>query len=249
MSHGMSYHVDVVFCIDATQSMAPRFSRVKEHVYSFVGEIWASAERRGRYMEVLRVRVIAFRDYKDRTTVPIQQSAFFSLPAEADAFRSYVASIHASGGITGAPKSGLEALTIAMQSAWTTGGDKRRHIIVLWTDGEAHPLEKTNRSLRVRSRTFADQIAVVQQQIHDTFPKDFASLTDLWTNEQIRSRSSKRSSKRLGLFAPDATPWTEITTYWDNVAHMPTNVGDDVTDVVLSDVVELLADLVSFNDI
>ena len=233
MSHGMSYHVDVVFCIDATQSMAPRFSRVKEHVNSFVGGIWASAERHGRYMEVLRVRVIAFRDYKDRTTVPIQQSAFFSLPAEADAFRSYVASIHASGGITGAPKSGLEALTIAMQSAWTTGGDKRRHIIVLWTDGEAHPLEKTNRSLRVRSRTFADQIAVAQQQIHDTFPKDFDSLTELWTKRS-------QTVKRLGLFAPDATPWTEVSTYWDNVAHMPTKAGDDMADEDFDTIFDML---------
>jgi hypothetical protein len=236
MQHGSSYHVDVVFCIDATQSMAPRFSRVKEHVNVFASQIQAYERQRGKYIDALRVRVIAFRDYKDRTTVPIQQSAFFSLPAEADAFRSYVASIHASGGITGAPKSGLEALTIAMQSAWTTGGDRRRHIIVLWTDGEAHPLEKTNRSLRVRSRTFADQIAVAQQQIHDTFPKDFASLTELWTNEQIRSRMAKQ----LVLFAPDATPWTEITTHWDNVVHMPTKAGEGMADEEFSTILDVM---------
>ena len=206
MSHGMSYHVDVVFCIDATQSMAPRFSRVKEHVNGFASEIQAYESRRGKYIDALRVRVIAFRDYKDRTTVPIQQSAFFSLPAEADAFRSYVASIHASGGITGAPKSGLEALTIAMQSAWTTGGDKRRHIIVLWTDGEAHLLEKRPKPAGYPSNILSN----------------YNELADLWHGQLMDARA-----KRLVIFAPETTPWSDIATHWNQVIYLPSQAGKE----------------------
>ncbi len=35
---------------------------------------------------------------------------------------------------------GLEALGYAMKSDWNNDGMKKRHVIVLWTDANTHPI-------------------------------------------------------------------------------------------------------------
>jgi len=40
-----------------------------------------------------------------------------------------------------------------------------------------------------------------------------------------------RNAKRLILFAPDAYPWTDIATNWENCVHYASRAGDGLSDV------------------
>jgi hypothetical protein len=106
-----------------------------------------------------------------------------------------------------APESGLEAVALAVNSPWTTSGDRRRQVIVVWTDSPAQPLTG-----EPAPAPFGDKI-----------PKDFSALTDLWENEQGVMGTS---SKRLIVLAPDGPGWTDISGVWENVVHHPSKAGE-----------------------
>jgi hypothetical protein len=213
------YHVDLALCIDATGSMRDVIERVKENALTFHSQLKSECEKQGKHVDVFRVRVLAYRDYYDTKAPAMSTSDFFTLPTQQNEFKAFVNTISADGG-GDEPENGLEAVALALQSNWTTGGNKRRHVVVVWTDATAHPLEKSGKPTNYPSN----------------MPADFHVLTDSWTNEQIRSRSAKR----LVLFAPDATPWTEISTHWDNVAHMPTKAGEGMADEEFNTILDLI---------
>ena len=60
---GLSYSVDVVFCIDATESMDPFLDVVKENALNFYQDFMDVMEQKKKKVQQLRVRVVAFRDY------------------------------------------------------------------------------------------------------------------------------------------------------------------------------------------
>ena len=79
------FYTDFVICIDATASMAPYLDEVKANALSILQKYVEGVEESGYTLEQLRIKVIAFRDYK-YDEVPMVESAFFTLPEERDAF-------------------------------------------------------------------------------------------------------------------------------------------------------------------
>ena len=60
-------------------------------------------------------------------------------------------------------------------------------------------------------------------------PSNFDELTDWWEDEQ--SGKMRKAAKRLILFVPDASAWTEIGMNWSNAIHHPAKAGLGLSEV------------------
>ena len=223
-SRGLSYAVDIVFCVDVTGSMTPIIDQVKANALRFYDDVQTNLTDKGKNVDQLRVRVLAFRDFAADGSAAMQESPFFTLPADRAGFSDFVNGLMAEGG-GDAPESGLEAVALAVNSPWTTTGDRRRQVIVVWTDAPAQALDA--------SALPADLSARV--------PADFSALTDLWENEQGPMGSS---SKRLILFAPDGPGWSDISAVWENVVHHPSQAGGGLSEVDYGTIIDSIGNSV-----
>jgi hypothetical protein len=218
---GLKYDVDIVLCIDATGSMSPVIDMTKAHALRFYEDLQERMARKGKEFSQLRIRVIEFRDIFVDGEKWLTASSFHELPAQTDAFANAIKSIGVHGG-GDEPESGLEALAMAMKSDWCSGAEKRRHVILVWTDASAHPLEKA--------------VNASSPLLPKELPKGFDQLADFWEQHM------NRQAKRLLLFAPDAYPWTDMGTHWDYTLHFPSKAGEGMGDVdyekILSVIVE-----------
>lgn len=219
---GLKYCVDIVMCVDVTGSMQGLIDKVKNNALKLYDDLEAAMKERDRYIDELRVRVIGFRDYYADGSDTIIESTFFQLPQERDAFAKFVTSLKAKGG-GDEPENGLEALTLAMKSSWTKSGDRRRHVIVLWTDASSHPLEK--------------QQGGKPSSYPKEMPKNFSELTAMWDGQEVMDASAKR----LVLFAPDAYAWTDIANYWTLAIHHSSKAGEGLDDVDYQTILDALA--------
>jgi hypothetical protein len=154
----------------------------------------------------------------------MRESSFFALPEEQVPFSLFVDGLTASGG-GDAPESGLEAVAMAINSPWTRRGDRRRQVVVVWTDQPAHPLG----------------YAVVPPDLASSVPRDFSALTDLWEDPQGPVGAS---SKRLILFAPEGQGWTDISDAWENVVHYPSQAGAGLSDVDYGTIIDSIGNSV-----
>jgi hypothetical protein len=223
-SRGVNYSVDIVFCIDVTGSMDPILDAVKANALGFYDDVQQNLVGKGKNVAQLRVRVVAFRDFVADGDAAIEESPFYPLPDERGAFSEFVNGLIAQGG-GDAPENGLEAVALAIGSPWTTVGDRRRQVIVVWTDQPAHPLTPANVPADLASR----------------IPADFNALTDAWEDEQGRMGSS---SKRLILFAPDGPGWSDISAVWENVVHNPSQAGGGLSEVDYGTIIDSIGNSV-----
>jgi hypothetical protein len=221
---GLSYSVDIVFCIDVTGSMTPILDAVKAHAIGFYDDVQTNLTAKGKNVSQLRVRVVAFRDLVADGDAALEESPFFTLPEERTSFSEFVNGLIAQGG-GDAPESGLEATALAINSPWTTTGDRRRQVIVVWTDQPAHPLDPS----------------AVPADLGSRIPADFSALTDTWEDEQGVMGSS---SKRLILFAPDGPGWSDISAVWENVVHHPSQAGGGLSDVDYGTIIDSIGNSV-----
>jgi hypothetical protein len=221
---GLSYAVDIVFCIDVTGSMTPILDQVKANALRFYGDVQSNLTAKGKNIDELRVRVVAFRDVVADGEQALQESPFYDLPSAQADFSDFVNGLIAEGG-GDAPESGLEAVALAMTSSWTTRGDRRRQVVVVWTDQPAHPLDAS-----VLPPEFADRV-----------PADFSALTDMWEDPQGPLGSS---SKRLILFAPDGPGWSDISGVWENVVHHPSQAGGGLSDIDYGTIIDSIGNSV-----
>ena len=221
---GLSYAVDIVFCIDVTGSMTPIIDQVKANALRFYDDVQANLTAKGKNVDQLRVRVIGFRDFAADGAAALDESPFFTLPDERASFSEFVNGLVAEGG-GDAPESGLEAVALAIDSPWTTTGDRRRQVIVVWTDQPAQQLDAS----------------VLPADIASRVPADFSALTDAWEDEQGRMGSS---SKRLILFAPDGPGWSDISGVWENVVHHPSQAGGGLSEVDYGTIVDSIGNSV-----
>lgn len=196
---GSKTNADVVFVIDATASMQPILDKVKNYALKLYDDIRKGLQDFNKEINQFRVKVIAFRDYYCDGIYAMQESEFFYLPMEAVGFQRYIASIEAKGG-GDRPENSLEAIALAMKSDWTEEGNSRRHIIVLFTDAPAHPLEQA------------------KQGVPKNYPKgmltSYGSLVDAWGQgsciEELSRYNMDKRAKRLILFVPDEEPWEKM---------------------------------------
>ena len=221
---GLSYSVDIVFCIDVTGSMTPILDAVKANALGFYDDVQTNLTAKGKNVSQLRVRLVAFRDFAADGEAALEESPFFTLPAERAGFSEFVNGLVPQGG-GDAPESGLEAVSLAINSPWTTTGDRRRQVIVVWTDQPAQPLDPS----------------VLPADLSSRVPADFSALTDLWEDEQGVMGSS---SKRLILFAPDGPGWSDISSVWENVVHHPSQAGGGLSDVDYGTIIDSIGNSV-----
>ncbi len=217
-----AYAVDIVMCIDVTSSMRPVIDEVKDNAIGFREHFERKLAEKDKRVEQLRVRVVAYRDFAVDADA-LQTSEFFVLPEKQAAFESFVRGLtHGGGG--DAPESGLDALAIAMRSDWVRSLDRRRHVVILFTDAPSHPLGHATG--------------------HSQYPAQVAEsldeLVDQWNGDsQVAAMES--SSKRLLMFAPDAEPWTEMSSVLEYAIHYPSQAGRGMADHDFDEVLELLA--------
>lgn len=223
-SRGVSYSVDIVFCIDVTGSMDPILDAVKANALGFYDDVQTNLTAKGKNVAQLRVRVVAFRDLAADGGAAVEESPFYELPAERASFSEFVGGLTAEGG-GDAPESGLEAVALAINSPWTRVGDRRRQVIVLWTDQPAHPLDPS----------------IIPADLSPRVPADFSALTDAWEDEQGVMGSS---SKRLILFAPDGPGWSDISSVWENVVHNPSTAGGGLSEVDYGTIIDSIGNSV-----
>ena len=91
----LTYHVDMVFCIDATGSMRHVLDFVKQNALNLYRDIADEMEKKHKVISKMRVRVIAFRDYVADGDEAMLSSDFFVLPQQAQVFRDCVEGIQA----------------------------------------------------------------------------------------------------------------------------------------------------------
>lgn len=222
---GLQYNVDIVMCIDATGSMSPIIDRVKANALRFYDDLMEVMLQKAKHINTLRVRVIAFRDFYFDKEKAIEASAFFELPAEQEQFKKFVDGIVADGG-GDEPENGLEALAMAIRSEWNNMGEKRRQIIVVWTDASTHPLEL--------------HPGAKPQCYPPDMPADFDQLTDMWEAGQYISSAAKR----LIIYSPDAYAWTDIANYWENTIHYPSKAGEGLSELDYQTILDAIANSV-----
>lgn len=206
-NYKVTYGVDLVFCIDATMSMDPILDTVKNNALNLYQDFQRVMASKHKRVQTLRVRIIAFRDYAYDQDQAMLVTDFFNLPDQAKDFEACVKSIEADGGGDD-PEDGLEALAYAMKSNWDTTAQKRRHVIVVWSDEGTHDL-----GFGKSSPHYPNGMA-----------KDFDELTEWWGSKRHPGLMDE-TAKRLLLFTPDKPSWNLIRDNWNNVIQYESDAG------------------------
>lgn len=230
-------NVDIVFVIDATESMQPLIDKVKSLTLSFREELEKGLERNKRRIKNLRIKVIVFRDYYVDDKYAMEESRFFILPEEKQDFYNFVSKIRAGGG-GDEPESGLEALALALRSDFVKDGDKKRHVIVLFTDASAHPFEQQKDGIP------NNYPAQMFRNLGDLYQTWGTGQDALGVSIDFSTRMLK-DAKRLVLFAPSIYPWNEIELDLENVIRKDMDKGNGGRDLDLEDVIALISNSIA----
>ncbi|MCD8095723.1 MAG: hypothetical protein LUE12_06295 [Ruminococcus sp.] len=232
--------VDVIFVLDVTSSMSPIIEKCKKLIREFdeylLGKI---IEMNGRYCRVIRAKLITFRDfYVEKNDYALYSSDFFILVennfSNEDGKKGLISELNKLKAVGGgdAPESALEALSIAMKSDWTLPeiDVKNRYIIILFTDADAHPLEKINECLYIPDGYPEDDVPKSLEELMDAFESDKKTRSGFCFGDSEGLYSP--SSRRLVLFCPKNNTWkkwAEVSTA--NVTYIENdNGGKEITE-------------------
>lgn len=217
----ISYTVDIVMCIDGTGSMGHLIDDVKASALRFHSDLQKVMHEKSKHIHQMRVRIILFRDFAADGNNAFVESPFYILPGQESQFAAFINGIVADGG-GDEPENALEALDVAMRSVWTTEGDRKRQIIVMWTDASAHPLEKAYTS---------------NSQYPANMARSFNDLTDRWeSGEYIND-----NAKRLIIYAPGSYPWNIIGNEWSNSIHYESKAGKGLEEFEFNTIIDAIA--------
>ncbi len=227
---GQAYYVDIAMLIDATGSMAPIIGEVKNNALAFCTKFHEAMKANGKNVEELRIKVIPFRDFECDGDQSLDDSGFFVLPQQNEEFRRYVDDISAKGG-GDEPESALEAIAAAMRSDWTKKGGKRRHVILVFTDASAVPLQEPSRT--------------ANPSYPADMPRDLAQLGDMWCSaDQETDGMPDPNYARMVLFAPNVQPWCDMQV-WNNVWTSFSMAGTGLQEVDIDMAIQLLVNSVN----
>ena len=223
-NYTLKYNVDIVFCIDATRSMYHILDKVKANVLNFYGDLTTSMNSKGKHVDSIRVRVIAFRDYIADKDDAMLVTGFFELPSQSAELAACVKSIVPQGGGDD-PEDSLEALAYAIRSNWLKDDSKmKRQVIVLWTDAAPHPLG-FGRSM---------------PNYPGGMPKNLTELSAWWGSTQMPGYMDNRA-KRLLLYAPEDSTWNQISKSWNNSIYFPSIAGQGLQEVEYKQIIDVIA--------
>lgn len=229
----MDYKVDIVMCIDITGSMQDCIDTVKNRALQFWPDLKEALAAASKNVSDVRVKVIGFRDFEADGDGALEISRYFNLSdqgsSDPEDYKAFVNGLVADGG-GDEPENSLEALALAIQSDWVQTGDKRRHVIVMFTDASAHKLEDANRS---------------NPNYPENMPESFEDLTDVWmtpsSGQQGGTKTKlKQPAKRLIVFGPEVYPWPELYESWDQVVYNPSKAGTGLDDVSYEDIINAI---------
>ena len=219
-NYKLEYNVDIVLCIDKTGSMDGLLDMVKKRALFFYNDLMKLMERKGKKVSSLRMKVIFFGDYLADGDSAMLSSDFYNMPDDAELFQDIVQSVNAEGGGDD-PEDGLEALCHAIRSSWTKSGNKRRHVIVVWTDASTHELG----------------FAQSAPNYPKSMPKTFSELTELWDSGEYIDNEAKR----LLLYAPKEKYWSNIASTWDGVIHYESEAGEGLKEFEYDEILNVIA--------
>ncbi len=219
----IKYNVDMAFCIDVTGSMYKIIEIVRNNALNLYQDVQRCMEQKGKHVDTLRVRIIAFRDYLEDKEDAMLVTNFFTLPQDAEDFKRCMDSLVAKGGGDD-PEDGFEALAYAIRSKWNTDGIKKRHVVVLWTDDAAHEL-----GFGKDSEYYPNGMAGNMQEL------------TAWWGDASEPGFMDQEAKRLILFAPDMPSWRQVSDNWDKVLHYPSNAGEGLKEVEYSQIISVIS--------
>lgn len=215
-------NIDIVFCIDGTGSMSPCINNVKNNARRFYTDFAKAMTDIGSEIDMMRIKIIVFRDYKSEGSKTIVESQFFELPTEDKEFSEYLDGIEAEGGC-GEDANGLEALYRAMMSDFSTGS-KDRQVIVLFADTTAIPLRK-------RARYYE-------------YPKDMVDnkgLLETWMCSQKHPSKLRERNKRLVMFAPKGSCYEAMKQRYNRSVFEPVQIHSGLDDISFADIIKIIA--------
>lgn len=222
----VKYAVDIVFCIDTTYSMTPYLDSVKSTALKFQTQLESTMAKLDKAVDQLRVSIVDFRDLDHDGPESIQQSPFYVLPDQAQAYDDKVSGLAARDKPGPIPESALEALAVAIRSPWERSRDKRRHIIVMCTDAPAYPLGEIDPP--------ADFGQIV------SWPSSLDDLLSMW-GDSVDDGEMEYSAKRLIIFGPNDYPWNEMMDAFENCIWMESAAGDGMREIEMQDILSLIA--------
>jgi len=215
-------NIDIVFCIDGTGSMTPCIDNVKNNARRFYVDFAKAMTDMGSEIDMMRIKVIVFRDYKCDGQQSMVESPFFELPAEDSEFSTYLDGIHATGGC-GEDANGLEALYLAMNSDFTTGA-KDRQVIVMFADTSAIPLGKRGNYPEYPAKMVNDE-----------------GLLETWMCTQDHTTKLRERNKRLVMFAPKGTCYETMKQRYNRSIFTPVEIYRGLDDISFADIIKIIA--------
>lgn len=214
--------VDIVFCIDGTGSMTPCFDNVKANARRFYADFASTMTDMGSEIDMMRIKIIVFRDYKHDKDESMVESRFFELPDEEADFAAYLDTQRAHGGC-GEDANGLEALCFAMRSDFVTGSNDRQ-VIVLFADTDSIKLRR-----RAKMANYpADMV-------------DDDGLLELWMCMQSQPSKLRERCKRMVLFAPENTVYEDMKKRFNRSVFKPVQIHRGMNDVPFDDIIKIIA--------
>lgn len=254
-NYTMKYDVDIVMCIDATASMKPFLEMVKNQAKNLYRDIQNRMQEKDKYIDDFRVRIIAFRDYIADLDNAMLVTDFYHLPDDVDVFNQLIDSIMWKGGGDD-PEDGLEALGYAIKSKWNEQkGNKRRQIIVVWTDAGTHELgfggdprnidlyaKNIDRegNLKVNGHKPEETEAWIRENYPSNMAKNFAELSQWWGCGQMPGFMDN-DAKRLLIYAPSKAYWTTIAENWDNALLFESEAGKGLDKLSYDEILDAIA--------
>lgn len=220
------YYADVVMCIDGSARMSNVIDEVKLRVLSFGNDYIEAMSEVDNTLKELRIKVIVFREF-GKEGKAIEESKFFTLPADDAEFTEFVRNIQAVGGGE-TSSNALEALALAIKSDWTTKGHRRRYGIMMFSNGGIVPFDA--------------------HKDHPDYPhgmpKDFDSLYNWWEgwDDTFKGTYVPRFAK-FTAFVPYMSPWTDMmiwNRYWpifsENGVLVPNEIMQSAIDFFRGDI-------------
>lgn len=233
-NYTMRYDVDIVMCIDATASMGPFLKLVKNQAKNIYGDIQKKMQEKDKYINEFRVRVIVFRDYLADGKDAMLATEILRLPEQEEEFCRLINSIEYKGG-GDAPEDGLEALGYAIKTQWNEQqGNKRRQIIVVWTDDGTHELGYGKEAV------VKNEKGEVERIYPSNMAKNFAELTQWWGYGQMPGFMDN-DAKRLLIYAPLKDYWTTIAETWDNALLFESEAGKGLDEYSYNEILDAIA--------